>query len=785
MSAPALIGTGIGSTGTIGTRLGGFDSGGNPDLLQGEGTAATLSGPLNSPGAIKANGALLAPPQSFLANWQAQLASIESCLTDVQLATPSSEETSAATVPGFTKLVSILSPGLDAALPMKLSDDPTHGGHGVLASISSLHTKCKGESSRIHLGYATGTPRRQFMRSESQSGDASVPASLLSLDVVLPSSSPQVRTELQPIDSTISRTSDLAKSLQPAGASNPLAASPSPIGPANGAGQTSIPAATTAGNAPGFSDDHLDSSSPFSGDDAPPVAGLQHSVSQTQVSLKNPIPSELPDHDPVNSSMTTAENSTEPSPGHVLSSSENRDNPSTSVHSAKQGLDETPAIGPMARSIVSSSPIQVSSQSSGPDIPAPSSTAPMLQQSTHLMSDDRIAMRGNTVSQPIDVPVARTEPALPGTSPAKAPSDLTATGFIKRSDGVTPAIREQQPRVDAAVSPLSQRPADSAGIHTEAEAPATQESDQQLPTGLRGEQPAQFHRSGFQSLKDTLRSPSPAPATDSSTANLPVGNNKQTATSSPSLDVEVSETSSPISQPPRELRRTARKFVPELQAHSQNPVQTAGIAPLKEGPTLTPVLGSPITRAGGMADNGAVQTASAPNPSPDAAFTALDAETRSQRSGWIPAAPSHAEAGYHDPTLGWVGVRADGSRGEVHATVLPASSEAAQALGSHMAGLHAYLAGAHSPVQTLSLSAPEGMEAASGRAQNSSSDMQQSMGQHQGHAQDHAGAYRPLESPPSSLAETVAPTASILAPESSGRHVGLAEDYGIHISVIA
>jgi hypothetical protein len=86
-------------------------------------------------------------------------------------------------------------------------------------------------------------------------------------------------------------------------------------------------------------------------------------------------------------------------------------------------------------------------------------------------------------------------------------------------------------------------------------------------------------------------------------------------------------------------------------------------------------------------------------------FTALDsgtgidaAESSLSRSGRL-----QAEAGYQDPALGWIGVRAESSRGLVHATVIPQTADAAQAMGGHMAGLHAYLADNRTPVETLTL----------------------------------------------------------------------------------
>ncbi len=96
--------------------------------------------------------------------------------------------------------------------------------------------------------------------------------------------------------------------------------------------------------------------------------------------------------------------------------------------------------------------------------------------------------------------------------------------------------------------------------------------------------------------------------------------------------------------------------------------------------------------------------------------------------GWIHAGGQRAEAGFEDPALGWVGVRADVSGGSVHAAVVPGSAVAAQALSGHLAGLNAYLSEQHTPVATLTMAAPDaggikagvdqGMHESAGQNQN-------------------------------------------------------------------
>ena len=105
-------------------------------------------------------------------------------------------------------------------------------------------------------------------------------------------------------------------------------------------------------------------------------------------------------------------------------------------------------------------------------------------------------------------------------------------------------------------------------------------------------------------------------------------------------------------------------------------------------------------------------------------FTALDGAGSSMQSTWFHAGAHQAEAGFEDPALGWVSVRAGVNAGGISAVVVPGSADATQALGAHMAGLHDFLAEQRSPVESLTL------------AQNSGGDagLSQSM-QHQGQHQ--------------------------------------------------
>ena len=119
-------------------------------------------------------------------------------------------------------------------------------------------------------------------------------------------------------------------------------------------------------------------------------------------------------------------------------------------------------------------------------------------------------------------------------------------------------------------------------------------------------------------------------------------------------------------------------------------------------------------------------------PNAKETFSAMDAEPTQGASTWIHAGPQHAEAGFQDPSLGWVGVRADLGASGIHAALVPGSGEAAQVLGSQMAGLNAYLNEHHTPVETLTLASAGSHGNESLMEQGSNQRSQQGSGQGSG-----------------------------------------------------
>jgi hypothetical protein len=107
------------------------------------------------------------------------------------------------------------------------------------------------------------------------------------------------------------------------------------------------------------------------------------------------------------------------------------------------------------------------------------------------------------------------------------------------------------------------------------------------------------------------------------------------------------------------------------------------------------------------------------------AFAALDAGSTAPAHSWIQAGTHHAEAGYLDPSLGWVGVRAQTSGDSLHASILPGSGEAAQALGGHLAALNSFMADHHGPSSTVTLTSPDQAQSQSGFGHSSEGSPQQ------------------------------------------------------------
>jgi hypothetical protein len=168
-------------------------------------------------------------------------------------------------------------------------------------------------------------------------------------------------------------------------------------------------------------------------------------------------------------------------------------------------------------------------------------------------------------------------------------------------------------------------------------------------------------------------------------------------------------------------------------------------------------------------------------------FAALDGSPETGTPAWIHAGTQRAEAGFQDPALGWVGVRADGGAGGVHAAVVPGSADAAQELGGHLAGLNAYLTDRQLHVDTLTVASPEGGSAQAGLGhagsdhgggQGMHQDAGRGSGQGSGQASDQASdqaSHRGLQ--PVSVAPVAASSERAVEPSMppgvGGRHISV------------
>ncbi len=155
-------------------------------------------------------------------------------------------------------------------------------------------------------------------------------------------------------------------------------------------------------------------------------------------------------------------------------------------------------------------------------------------------------------------------------------------------------------------------------------------------------------------------------------------------------------------------------------------------------------------------------------------FAALDAEPTAPPATWIHAGPTRAEAGFLDPSLGWVGVRADVAGNTLHASIVPSSAQAAQALGSHLAGLNTYLADHQVAAAPLTMAPPPSSQSLAGDSGFNPSGQQ--AGQQQRDGQPSAASNFDSTSPHAADASSAPPVTGFetaAAPAWSGGHISV------------
>lgn len=218
-----------------------------------------------------------------------------------------------------------------------------------------------------------------------------------------------------------------------------------------------------------------------------------------------------------------------------------------------------------------------------------------------------------------------------------------------------------------------------------------------------------------------------------------------------------------------------------------SPVRSKSVAAATHSIAAVPMqsAATAVHEPSALNDGAAAKASISPTASPPASggeapptsstFSALDAAGNAGPATWIHASAHRAEVGFQDPALGWVGVRAQTDVHGIHAALVPGSADAAQALGTHLAGLHAYLADHHTPVATLTLTAQENHWVEQGMGQGAGQNAGQNPGQggHSGQPDVHDGAIAVASANGSHTAVTAGGPSVEMAPG------------GIYISVMA
>jgi hypothetical protein len=249
------------------------------------------------------------------------------------------------------------------------------------------------------------------------------------------------------------------------------------------------------------------------------------------------------------------------------------------------------------------------------------------------------------------------------------------------------------------------------------------------------------------------------------------------STSSPSLSHSVSTTSEgtqTVSSGARAVRGAGKANATGLVAKAASSSTTVGT-----GMDASAVASQAADARGPVSttESERSSTATATESSSSQTFAALDANASTGAPAWIHAGAHHAEAGYQDPDLGWVGIRANLSGGGVHAQLTASSADAAQSLGSQLSGLNDYLAEHRTPVETLTLTASDGGSAGWTGNQGSGQGTQQNAGQQSGQDAGYAIPVSPYQSS-TSLAEAASQSLA-------GANGELSSSAGVHVSVMA
>lgn len=236
-------------------------------------------------------------------------------------------------------------------------------------------------------------------------------------------------------------------------------------------------------------------------------------------------------------------------------------------------------------------------------------------------------------------------------------------------------------------------------------------------------------------------------------------------------DAKAASPALPTVLEPRNAASAAEGAATPIQQHAAMPVIAAatGSAHLAIAPAQAPAANSAIL-TGSSTGSETLATPAQANP-----FATLDREPLTPPAAWIHTGATRAEAGYFDPSLGWVSVRAEASGNALHAAIVPASAEAAQALGMHLAGLNTYLADHHGATAQLSIAEPETQNSFAGHSGLDASSQQPGARQQERDGESSAAPTSDPVSRRSSDANTPVPAGQEIAsaPAVSGGHISV------------
>jgi hypothetical protein len=136
-------------------------------------------------------------------------------------------------------------------------------------------------------------------------------------------------------------------------------------------------------------------------------------------------------------------------------------------------------------------------------------------------------------------------------------------------------------------------------------------------------------------------------------------------------------------------------------------------------------------------------------------FEAIDAQDQIPASQWTLSGSRRAEAGFQDPSLGWVSVRAQAGTGGIHATLVPASDVAGEALNTHLAGLNAHVTPRYEHLNPITLASPD--VAMNGQDAAEHSPQRDGRGSHQSEAQQSQNSQTPRTDTVQSISSPIMP----------------------------